>query len=107
MILICMIATLVISIITFLGITLSTLLFPRIKLGKVTLDTYWIVAIIGALILVIAQLCPINEIKDSWTSSAAINPLKILVLFFSMTILSIFLAQSASYPLPNDRPTAQ
>ena len=91
MILICMIATIVISVITFLGITLSTLFFPRIKLGKVTLDTYWIVAIIGALILVIAQLCPINEIKNSWTSSAAVNPLKILVLFFSMTILSIFL----------------
>ena len=86
-----MIATIVISVITFLGITLSTLFFPRIKLGKITLDTYWIVAIIGALILVIAQLCPIGEIKNSWTSSAAINPLKILVLFFSMTILSIFL----------------
>ena len=91
MILTCMIATIVISVITFLGITLSTLFFPRIKLGKITLDTYWIVAIIGALILVIAQLCPIGEIKNSWTSSAAINPLKILVLFFSMTILSIFL----------------
>ena len=91
MILTCMIATIVISVITFLGITLSTLFFPRIKLGKINLDTYWIVAIIGALILVIAQLCPIGEIKNSWTSSAAINPLKILVLFFSMTILSIFL----------------
>ena len=86
-----MIATLIISIITFLGITLSTLFFPRLKLGKVTLDTYWIVAIIGALILVIAQLCPIEEIKNSWTSSSAVNPLKILVFFFSMTILSIFL----------------
>ena len=48
-------------------------------------------AIVGALILVITTLCPLNEIKNSWTSSNAINPLKILVLFFSMTILSIFL----------------
>ncbi len=36
-------------------------------------------------------LCPIKEIKDSWTSNTAVNPLKILVLFFSMTILSIYL----------------
>ena len=91
MIVICMAATIIISVITFLGVTLSTLLFPRLKLGKIYLDTYWIVAIVGALILIITTLCPLNEIKSSWTSSNAINPLKILVLFFSMTILSIFL----------------
>lgn len=91
MIVACMIATIIISVITFLGITLSTLFFPRIKLGKFYIDTYWIIALLGALILVIATLCPFEEIKNSWTSSAAINPLKILVLFFSMTILSIFL----------------
>ena len=91
MIVACMIATIIISVITFLGITLSTLFFPRIKLGKISLDTYWLIALLGALILVITTLCPIKEIDASWTSSAAINPLKILVLFFSMTILSIFL----------------
>ena len=91
MIVVCMIATIVISAITFLGITLSTLLFPRIKLGKIYLDTYWLIALLGAIVLVATTLCPIKEIGDSWTSSAAINPLKILVLFFSMTILSIFL----------------
>ena len=86
-----MIATLIISIITFLGITLSTLFFPRIKIGKITLDTYWIIALLGALILVATTLCPIKEIISSWTSSNAINPIKILILFFSMTVLSIFL----------------
>ena len=91
MIVVCMIATIVISVITFLGITLSTLFFPRLKLGKFSLDTYWLIALLGAVILVATTLCPIKEIGASWTSSAAINPLKILVLFFSMTILSIFL----------------
>ena len=91
MIVACMIATIIISVFTFLGITLSTLFFPRIKLGKFYIDTYWIIALLGAVILVITTLCPIKEIGASWTSSAAINPLKILVLFFSMTILSIFL----------------
>ncbi len=91
MIVACMIATIIISVITFLGITLSTLFFPRIKLGKFYIDTYWIIALLGALILVVTTLCPFEEIKNSWTSSNAINPLKILVLFFSMTILSIFL----------------
>ena len=49
------------------------------------------IALLGAIVLVATTLCPIKEIKDSWTSNTAVNPLKILVLFFSMTILSIYL----------------
>ena len=91
MIVACMIATIIISVLTFLGITLSTLFFPRVRLGKFYLDTYWIIALVGALLLVITLNCPVKEIVSSWTSSNAINPIKILILFFSMTILSIFL----------------
>ena len=91
MIIVCMIATVIISCITFLGITLSILLFPHIKIKSIKLDTYWMIALLGAIVLVATTLCPIKEIKDSWTSNTAVNPLKILVLFFSMTILSIYL----------------
>ena len=86
-----MIATIIISGITFLGITLSILFFPHIKIKRVTIDTYWLIAILGAIILVATTLCPIKEIGASWTSSTAVNPLKILILFFSMTVLSIYL----------------
>ena len=86
-----MVATIVISGITFLGITLSILLFPHIKIKNITIDTYWLIAILGAVILVATTLCPIQEIGASWTSSTAVNPLKILILFFSMTVLSIYL----------------
>ncbi len=86
-----MIATIIISGITFLGITLSILFFPHIKIKRITIDTYWLIAILGAIILVATALCPIKEIGTSWTSSTAVNPLKILILFFSMTVLSIYL----------------
>ena len=86
-----MIATIIISGITFLGITLSILFFPHIKIKHITIDTYWLIAILGAVILVATTLCPINEIGASWASKTAVNPLKILILFFSMTILSIYL----------------
>ena len=86
-----MVATIIISGITFLGITLSILLFPHIKIKNITIDTYWLIAILGAVILVATTLCPIQEIGASWTSSTAVNPLKILILFFSMTVLSIYL----------------
>ena len=86
-----MIATIIISGITFLGITLSILLFPHIKIKHITIDTYWLIALLGAIVLVATTLCPIKEIGASWVSSSAVNPLKILILFFSMTIISIYL----------------
>jgi len=86
-----MIATIIISSITFIGITLSILFFPHIKIKSIKLDTYWIIALLGAIVLVATTLCPIEQITSSWTSNTAVNPIKILVLFFSMTILSIYL----------------
>ena len=86
-----MIATLIISIITFISITISILVFPSFKIGKVKLDTYWIIALIGAIILLCSGLAPIKEVWNELISDKAINPLKILVLFFSMTLLSILL----------------
>lgn len=86
-----MIATLIISIITFISITISILVFPSIKIGKVKLDTYWVIALIGAVILLSLGLAPIQEVWNELISDKAINPLKILILFFSMTLLSILL----------------
>ena len=86
-----MIATIIICGITFLGITLSILFFPHIKIKGIKIDTYWLIALLGAVILVTSLLCPIKEITASWTSKSAVNPIKILILFFSMTVLSIYL----------------
>ena len=86
-----MVATIIISIITFILITLSILLFPTIKIGKIRLGTYWIIAFISAISLLISSLSPIEQVFDQLTSNNSVNPLKIIVLFFSMTLLSIFL----------------
>ncbi len=86
-----MIATIVISSITFALVIASILFLPHIKIGRFQIDTYWIVALVGATILLAAQLAPIKEVGEQLISNAAINPLKILVLFFSMTAISIVL----------------
>jgi len=86
-----MIPTIIISVITFILITLSILFFPVIKIGKIKLGTYWIIALLGALILLIFSFAPIQEVGKELISNTSVNPLKIIVLFFSMTILSIYL----------------
>lgn len=86
-----MVAALVISIMTFIGVTMSILVFPHFYIRKIRIDTYWIIALLGAVLLLCIGLAPIKEVWLELTSDKAINPLKILVLFFSMTLLSILL----------------
>lgn len=86
-----MIATIVIASITFVAIILSILFFPSFHIKRLKIDTYWLITLVGAVILLATSLSPIKEVFNQLTSNNAINPLKILVLFFSMTLISIFL----------------
>ena len=86
-----MVATIVISVLAFVGMIASIICIPHFKIGKVTIDTYWIFPLIAAIILLATSLAPFNEVISSLTSDTSINPLKILVLFFSMTIISVYL----------------
>lgn len=86
-----MIATIIIASLAFLLVTLSILFFPKLKIGKVSLSTYWMIALLGAVILLCANLAPIKETWSELTKDTSINPIKIIILFFSMTILSIYL----------------
>ena len=86
-----MIQTIIISSITFISVTLSILFFPKIKIGRFCVSTYWLIALTGAIILLASGLAPIGEVWSQLTTNSTINPIKIIILFFSMTCLSIFL----------------
>lgn len=86
-----MVATIVISVLAFVGMIGSIIFIPHFKIGKVTIDTFWIFPLIAAIILLATSLAPFNEVISSLTSDTSINPLKILVLFFSMTVISVYL----------------
>lgn len=77
--------------VTCLLMILSILFFPQIKIGKIKLDTYWIVVLVGALAVMLSGTVDIAKIGERLTENTAVNPIKILVLFISMTVLSIFL----------------
>ena len=86
-----MIPTIIIASVTFLSVISSILFFPHIKIGKIKLDTYWMIALLGAIILLAFSFAPMKEAGNQLVSNTAINPIKILVLFFSMTTISIIL----------------
>lgn len=86
-----MIPVIIIGLITFVLISVSSLVLPTIKIGKFKIETFWLFALLGALVLLISTLVPLDELWNSLTSSNEVNPIKILVLFFSMTVISIYL----------------
>lgn len=85
-----MIFTVSVAAITVAAMIISVLFFPKIKIGKKFIDSYWIITLIGAVILVIFR-GDVNKIISALTADTSVNPIKILVIFISMTILSIFL----------------
>ena len=83
--------TLILAILTFLALTASILFFPTLRIGPFKTGTYWMVALVGAGLLILCRQVPLPVIWAQLTADSAINPLKILVLFFSMTFLSVLL----------------
>lgn len=84
-----MILPAIIFAVTCLGIILSILFFPTIAIGKQKWNTYWIVSLFGCLLTVLCSETTITTIVAALTADTAVNPLKILVLFLSMTVLSV------------------
>ncbi|MBR1747817.1 MAG: hypothetical protein IJ735_06390 [Clostridia bacterium] len=92
-----MIASVVIVIITFLLLTSSVVFFPSVKVGRIKIGPYWVIALVGATVLLCAGLAPATEVWSAFTSDSAVNPLKILTLFFSMTFLSVYLDETGFF----------
>ena len=79
------------SCIVFIIMILAILFFPSIQIKRVKISTYWIIPFVGALILIIFKQVNIKEVIETSFHSSSMNPFKILLLFLSMTLLSIFL----------------
>ena len=92
-----MLATSIVVICVFLILTLSILFFPYVRIGKIKVGSYWIVALIGAALLLTIGSAPFETVTESLTANTEINPLKILTLFFSMTFLSVFLDEAGLF----------
>ncbi len=87
-----MIVAVIISLITFALMVVGILFFPKIKISKsFQPDSYWVIALLGFFALLISGSSNVGVIAKKLTENTAVNPLKILVLFLSMTFLSVYL----------------
>lgn len=84
-------ALLIISALTCAAMICAIIIKPKVRFGRVTLNTYWMVTIAGAAVILFSGLINPASLIEGLTADSAINPIKILVLFFAMSFLSLFL----------------
>ncbi len=80
-----------ISVITCITMIAGILFFPQIKIKNLKIDSYWVIALLGAILTVAVGGIDIKFLAKELINDSAINPIKILILFISMTVLSVFL----------------
>lgn len=86
-----MILTIIISLLTCISLIVSVIIKPTITVNKLKLDTFWLVALAGAILILLTKRLPLDTLFESLVASSSINPLKIIILLLSLTMLSITL----------------
>lgn len=98
-----MIPTIIISSITMIILITTIIIKPsitiKLKHKELTFQTFWMVCLVGAIVLLITGLVSKNSLKELTNFSEPMNPFKILILFISISILSIILEEAGFFEL--------
>lgn len=89
--------TIIISSVTVAVMTVTVLTKPYIKIKNLNLGLYWAVCLSGAILLMATGCISLSAVIDGITENSAVNPLKILALFLSMTSISLYLGDSGFF----------
>jgi arsenical pump membrane protein len=80
-----------------IGMFILIIFCPKVKIGKFQVSIFWLPPFLGAVVLVSAGLIDAKALFENLTASASINPFFILILFFSMTLISIVLDETGFF----------
>ena len=92
-----MAAVISIFFLTVVATALLALFEPLLHPKHLSARIYWLAPFAGALILLCGGMISFGEVGAGLVAESAVNPLKILVLFLSMTLISIFLDEAGFF----------
>lgn len=92
-----MTAVILIFALSVAAMLLLVFLKPAVHVGRAAISIFWMAPVCGVLALVIGGRLSLSEIVAGLTAPGAVNPIQILVLFFSMTLLSVFLDEAGFF----------
>lgn len=92
-----MTAVIFIFALSVLAMLLLVFLKPAVHVGRVAISIFWVAPVCGVFALIVSGRLGFSEIVAGLTAKGAVNPIQILVLFFSMTLLSVFLDEAGFF----------
>lgn len=92
-----MILAIILSVIAIIMMFVCIFKFPTLKLGKFYLDTFYLPILLVAIILLVFPIFDKTEYFNILFSNSSLNPLKILVLFICVSVLSIALDETGFF----------
>ena len=72
---------------------------PAVMIGGKKISIFWLAPLCGAIALTVSGLISPAEIGEGLTGAGDVNPIKILLLFFSMTMMSVYLDEIGFFRL--------
>ncbi len=92
-----MILTAIISSVTVLAMAGAVLIKPYARIKKFNIGLYWVICLLGASLLIATGCIDFKSIWAGITANTSVNPIKILTLFLSMTLLSVYLGDAGFF----------
>ena len=89
--------TLIISLASVAGMLALALTEHNLHPKHPSVRMFWAAPLAGALLLILAGVLTPSEVLSGLTANTAVNPIKILVLFFAMTLMSVFLDEEGFF----------
>lgn len=88
-----MITSFIIALATIVLFLLSVLFFPSVKKIKI----YSLIPLTGGLLMIAFRVLSADQVLGCFTENSSVNPVKILVLFLSMTVYSLILDKTGFF----------
>ena len=92
-----MVLTVCIACASVAGMIALALTEHRLHPKHLSVRIFWAAPLAGALLLLLCRVLSLGEVFQGLNADSAINPIKILVLFFAMTLMSVFLDEEGFF----------
>src|SRR5690554_6717677 len=57
----------------------------RLYIGSFSVESFWVISLMGAILLIMSLSVSLFEVYEKLTSSSGMNPIKLLIIFISMS----------------------
>ncbi len=94
-----MVAAIIIAVLTSAAFLCNILIKPAVNIKGKSYSIYWIPPLLGAIAMLCFKVITPKQLVDGLTADSEINPIKILSLFLSLTLMSVLLDSAGFFRL--------